>query len=161
MKNGLSVAIVGATGAVGQEFLRLFELREFPVDTLKLLASERSVGKTSLFKGEPYTVELAEKSSFEGVDVAFFSAGATRSRELVPAALAAPVFIFLKHISFDMSRKGLSAGADDSVGRATPAFSVRWHPAFHVRPYRNNACPSIIRATSRGFSHAIPRLGMS
>ena len=93
MNNGLSVAIVGATGAVGQEFLRLFELRNFPVSNLKLLASARSVGKTSSFNGKDYLIELAEPSAFEGVDVAFFSAGATRSKELVPAALKAGALV--------------------------------------------------------------------
>ena len=93
MKKGLSVAIVGATGAVGQEFLRLFEVRGFPVGSLKLLASERSVGKTSDFNGKSYPIELAEESAFEGVDVAFFSAGATRSRQLVPAALKAGALV--------------------------------------------------------------------
>lgn len=93
MNKGLSVAIVGATGAVGQEFLRLFELRNFPVESLKLLASARSVGKTSLFNGKEYPIEVAEPSAFDGVDVAFFSAGATRSKELVPAALEAGALV--------------------------------------------------------------------
>ena len=93
MKKGLSVAIVGATGAVGQEFLRLFEIRNFPVSSLKLLASQRSVGKTSEFNGKQYPIELAEESAFEGVDVAFFSAGASRSRQLAPAALKAGALV--------------------------------------------------------------------
>lgn len=85
----LTVAIVGATGAVGREFLKIFEARDFPVGSLKLLASERSAGKQLLFKDEPVCIEVAQPDSFSGVDVAFFSAGASRSRSLVPAALAA------------------------------------------------------------------------
>ncbi len=93
MNKGLSVAIVGATGAVGQEFLRLFDLRDFPVRDLRLLASKRSEGKTSTFKGVEYTIHEAKSDSFENVDVAFFSAGASRSRELVPHALKAGALV--------------------------------------------------------------------
>ncbi len=85
----LSVAIVGATGAVGREFLKIFESRNFPVGSLKLLASERSAGKQLWFKDAPVCIEVAQADSFSGVDVAFFSAGATRSKALVPAALRA------------------------------------------------------------------------
>ncbi len=88
-----SVAIVGATGAVGMEFLRLFEQRNFPVDKLTLLASERSVGKLISFKGTDYAVQLATPSAFSGVTVAFFSAGATRSRELATAAMEAGALV--------------------------------------------------------------------
>jgi len=85
----LSVAVVGATGAVGREFLKIFASRDFPVGSLKLLASERSAGKQLWFKDAPVCIEVAEPDSFSGVDVAFFSAGASRSRALVPAALRA------------------------------------------------------------------------
>ena len=85
----LTVAIVGATGAVGREFLKIFEAHNFPVGNLKLLASERSAGKQLTFNDEPICIEVASPESFDGVDVAFFSAGATRSRKLVPAALKA------------------------------------------------------------------------
>jgi aspartate-semialdehyde dehydrogenase len=97
-----SVAIVGATGAVGQEFLRLFEERNFPVGNLKLLASERSVGKKMSFKGKDYTIELAQPSAFAGVDVAFFSAGATRSKELIPHALKAGALVLDNSSAFRM-----------------------------------------------------------
>jgi aspartate-semialdehyde dehydrogenase len=93
VKNGLSVAIVGATGAVGQEFLRLFEERQFPVRSMKLLASARSIGKTSDFRGQTVTIEEALPTSFEGVDVAFFSAGASRSKLLAPYAIAAGALV--------------------------------------------------------------------
>ena len=93
VNKGLSVAIVGATGAVGQEFLRLFEERGFPVESLRLLASAKSVGKETFYKGQKYAIEEATPDVFEGVDVAFFSAGASRSKLLAPAALAAGALV--------------------------------------------------------------------
>ena len=98
----LKVAIVGATGAVGGEFLQLFSERNFPVSELRLLASKNSVGKTLSFGGNPVSVEEATTTSFEGIDVAFFSAGATRSRELIPAALAAGALVIDNSSAFRM-----------------------------------------------------------
>ena len=66
MKN---VAILGATGAVGREMLKVLEERNFPIAKLKLLASERSVGKLIPFKGENIAVELADENAFEGIDI--------------------------------------------------------------------------------------------
>lgn len=100
--SNLNVAVVGATGAVGGEFLRLFAEREFPVGGLKLLASERSVGKTATFKGREYPVELACEEAFKGVDVAFFSAGAGRSKQFAPAALAAGAVVVDNSSAFRM-----------------------------------------------------------
>lgn len=105
VKTGYSVAVVGATGAVGQEFLRLFIERDFPVASLKLLASERSVGKMYEFKGQEIAVEEATPESFEGVDVAFFSAGATRSKALVPAAVEAGTLVIDNSSAFRMDEK--------------------------------------------------------
>ena len=102
MQTGYSVAVVGATGAVGQEFLRLFTERDFPITSLKLLASERSVGKTFTFQNKELIVEEATASAFEGVDVAFFSAGATRSRSLAPAAVAAGALVVDNSSAFRM-----------------------------------------------------------
>ena len=73
------IAIAGATGAVGTEFLRLLELRDFPMKSLKLLASARSAGRKIDFRGESLEVEELPPSSFRGVDLAFFSAGGGRS----------------------------------------------------------------------------------
>ncbi|CAN5605667.1 aspartate-semialdehyde dehydrogenase [soil metagenome] len=100
--SGLRVAVVGATGAVGGEFLRLFEERNFPVRELRLLASERSVGKHLMFKGEEVPITLAEPDAFAGVDVAFFSAGATRSKALAPAALDAGALVIDNSSAFRM-----------------------------------------------------------
>jgi aspartate-semialdehyde dehydrogenase len=87
MGNSLNVAVLGATGAVGQEFVRLFEQRKWPINELRLLASERSVGKRQAFAGTDLCVELAAPEAFAGIDVAFFSAGASRSREFAPEAV--------------------------------------------------------------------------
>src|SRR5690349_12847101 len=102
VSSGFSVAIVGATGAVGGEFLRLFEERDFPISSIRLLASERSVGKKLLFKGRELVVEEATPDAFEGIDYAFFSAGASRSRSLVPAALAAGATVIDNSSAFRM-----------------------------------------------------------
>ncbi len=102
MNSPLTVAIVGATGAVGQEFLSLFESRRFPVGDLRLLASARSAGRKASFMGTEYTIGEATPDAFEGVDVAFFSAGATRSRDLVPAALAAGALVVDNSSAFRM-----------------------------------------------------------
>lgn len=96
------MAIVGATGAVGNEFLRLFEERNFPIASLKLLASERSVGKTAMYKGQTFVIEEAKPDSFAGVDFAFFSAGASRSRALVPAAVEAGAYVIDNSSAFRM-----------------------------------------------------------
>lgn len=100
--NAKNIAIVGATGAVGVEILRVLERRNFPVASLKLLASARSVGKTLEFKGKAYPVEELKASAFKGVDIAFFSAGATRSREFVPAAKEAGCVVIDNSSAFRM-----------------------------------------------------------
>jgi aspartate-semialdehyde dehydrogenase len=84
-----SVAIVGATGAVGSVMLRVLEERGFPVTRLVALASERSVGRELDYLGKPVRVERLGEDSFEGVDIALFSAGAARSRAYAPAAVEA------------------------------------------------------------------------
>jgi aspartate-semialdehyde dehydrogenase len=88
MSAAVNVAIVGATGAVGQEFLTVLAERDFPIRQLKLLASARSAGKRVEFRGETYTVEVLTKDSFDGVQIAFFSAGGSVSKEFAPAAVA-------------------------------------------------------------------------
>ncbi|MBF0950616.1 MAG: aspartate-semialdehyde dehydrogenase, partial [Alloprevotella tannerae] len=77
----MRVAIVGASGAVGQEFLRVLTERNFPVDELLLLGSPHSAGRTYTFKGRDYEVKLLqENDDFRGVDVAFVSAGGSASK---------------------------------------------------------------------------------
>ncbi|WZY01551.1 aspartate-semialdehyde dehydrogenase [Bacillus sp. FSL W7-1360] len=81
------MAVVGATGAVGEQILHILEERQFPIATLKLLSSKRSAGKRVLFKGQPYIVEEATPNAFDGVDIAIFSAGGSVSKALVPEAV--------------------------------------------------------------------------
>ena len=87
MRKTYTVAVVGATGAVGTEMLRVLEERRFPVGKLRLLASERSTGRQLAFNGSRHRVEALRKRSFDGVDVALFSAGAARSLEFGPEAV--------------------------------------------------------------------------
>ncbi|WP_152392521.1 aspartate-semialdehyde dehydrogenase [Paenibacillus guangzhouensis] len=81
-----NVAVVGATGAVGEQILGLLEKRNFPINQLKLLSSARSAGTKITFKGQDITVEEAKPESFEGVEIALFSAGGDVSKALAPAA---------------------------------------------------------------------------
>ena len=86
----LTVAIVGATGAVGAELIACLERRGFPVGELRLLASPRSAGQTLSFRGAPVTVQALDEDSFDGVDLALFSAGASVSRYRTARALGSP-----------------------------------------------------------------------
>ena len=86
MSQKLHVAIVGATGAVGIELLKLLTKRNFPVDKLTLLASARSAGKTLPFAGESLAVQELTEESFKGVDLALFSAGGSISKKYAPIA---------------------------------------------------------------------------
>lgn len=88
-KSGYTVAVVGATGAVGTEMIDVLEERAFPVEKLMPLASSRSAGGTVTFKGEAIPVQVLTKDSFAGVDIALFSAGADISREFAPIAAKA------------------------------------------------------------------------
>ena len=87
MSRKYTVAIVGATGAVGVEMIKVLERRQFPVEKLVLLASARSVGKTLPFHGEPVAVQELTEDSFAGVDIALFSAGGGISRKFAPFAV--------------------------------------------------------------------------
>lgn len=105
MSSKYNVAIVGATGAVGVELIKTLEKRNFPVNSLKLLASAKSVGKKLPFKGEWLTVEELKESSFLGVDIALFSAGAARSREFAPAAKKAGAVMIDNSSAFRMAKE--------------------------------------------------------
>jgi len=99
----LTVAIVGATGAVGTEFLRVLEQRGFPVGRLKLLASARSAGRRLTFRGEEHTVEELTEDSFAGVDLALFSAGGSISKTYAPAAVGAGATVVDNSSAFRMA----------------------------------------------------------
>jgi len=84
-----NVAVAGATGAVGQTMIKVLEERNFPVKDIRLLASERSVGKKLKFKGEEIPVQKLDHDSFKGIDIALFSAGGDRSLTFAPSAAKA------------------------------------------------------------------------
>ncbi len=84
---GVNVAVVGVTGAVGTEMLRVLERRDFPVDELRPLASSRSAGKSVLFRGKEVQVQELTADSFDGMNIGLFSAGGGISKEFVPYAI--------------------------------------------------------------------------
>ncbi len=98
----LRVAVVGATGAVGEEMLRVLETRQFPVSDLVPLASERSRGRSVAFRGKPVDIRVLGKESFQGIDLALFSAGASISREFAPQAVRAGAVVVDNSSAFRM-----------------------------------------------------------
>jgi len=102
MSKSYTVAVVGATGAVGIEMIETLEKRNFPVKKLRLYASERSVGKTLKFRGENIPVELLTPNIFGGVDFALFSAGASRSKEFAAPAVGAGCVVIDNSSAFRM-----------------------------------------------------------
>ncbi len=101
-RENYNVAVVGATGAVGQEMIKILGERNFPVAGLKLLASERSHGKELDFRGEKIRVEELSKNSFKGINIALFSAGGERSREFAPKAADAGAVVVDNSSAFRM-----------------------------------------------------------
>jgi aspartate-semialdehyde dehydrogenase len=97
-----AVAVVGATGAVGSEMLRVLEQRAFPVRELRALASAGSVGRQVTFRGAPVDVHELRHDAFAGIDLALFSAGAERSREFAPAAVRAGAVVIDNSSAFRM-----------------------------------------------------------
>jgi aspartate-semialdehyde dehydrogenase len=102
MASGLTVAVVGVTGAVGQTTLKLLDERKFPVKALRVFASERSVGKTVTFKGETIRIGKLGPEAFRGVDIALFSAGSSQSKEYAPQAVKAGAVVVDKSSAFRM-----------------------------------------------------------
>ncbi len=86
-KDHCNVALAGATGAVGNEMLKILNERNFPINELRLLASSRSAGKTINYAGKNYTVRELKHDSFKDIDIALFSAGASISKEFAPFAI--------------------------------------------------------------------------
>src|SRR5256885_851365 len=97
-----NVAIVGATGAVGQEFLTVLAERNFPMKSLRLLASARSAGKSVEFAGKTHQVEELKHDSFKDVQIAFFSAGGSISKEFAPSAVKAGAIVIDNTSAFRM-----------------------------------------------------------
>lgn len=96
------VAIVGASGAVGQEFIKVLEKRNFPLSGLTLLASERSAGKKLSFRGEDLEIEKLTADSFRNIDIALFSAGGSISKEFAPTAVQAGAIVVDNSSAFRM-----------------------------------------------------------
>lgn len=96
------IAIVGATGAVGEQMLRVLEQRQFPIASLRLLASARSAGTELSFQGQTIFVEELKKESFSGVDIALFSAGGEISKQFVPHAVNAGTVVIDNSSAFRM-----------------------------------------------------------
>ncbi|MHC4124249.1 MAG: aspartate-semialdehyde dehydrogenase [Planctomycetota bacterium] len=99
---GCNLAIAGVTGAVGQEFLAILQQRDFPFDSVKMLASSRSAGKTIEFKTKKYIVEELTEKSFDGIDIALFSAGGDRSKQFAPPAAKAGAVVVDNSSAFRM-----------------------------------------------------------
>ena len=121
------VAILGATGAVGQEFIRLIEERNFPYSTLKLLASARSAGKKMTVNGQEYTIEEAKPESFDGVDIGLF-AGGSISKELGPEAAKRGCVVIDNSSTFRM---------DPEVPLVVPEVNpedISWHKNIIANP---------------------------
>lgn len=104
-KNKYSLAIAGATGAVGREMLEILGERNFPVQDIVLLASERSEGERLQFSGKSRTVKKLTRDSFEEVDIALFSAGSERSLEFAPAAVKSGAVVIDNSSAFRMDPK--------------------------------------------------------
>lgn len=122
------VAIAGATGAVGTEFLRLLEERDFPLASLRLLASSRSAGKQIPFRGEALEVEALNAGSFDNIDIAFFSAGGGRSKDFAPHATEAGAVVIDNSSAFRL---------DPTVPLVVPEVNgedVSWHRGIIANP---------------------------
>ena len=124
----VNVAVVGATGAVGQEFLNVLAERNFPIKNLRLLASARSAGKKVEFKGQTYTIEELTKDSFKDIKIALFSAGGSISKEFAPAAVAAGAIVVDNSSAFRMKE-----GIPLVVPEVNPE-AIHKHPGLIANP---------------------------
>ena len=127
-KDKYVVAVVGATGAVGNEMVSILEERNFPVDRLRLFASERSEGETIEFHDEAIRVEVLREDVFEGIDIALFSAGAERSKHYAPIAVRAGCVVVDNSSAWRM---------DPEVPLVVPEVNpedLRWHRGIIANP---------------------------
>jgi len=128
MNRSPHVAVVGATGAVGIEMIRTLERRQFPVRRLTLLASARSVGKPLTFRGQTVQVQELREDSFEGIDLALFSAGGSISKRFAPLAVQSGCVVVDNSSAFRM---------DDTVPLVVPeinAGDIRQHRGIIANP---------------------------
>jgi aspartate-semialdehyde dehydrogenase len=123
-----NVAILGATGAVGQTMIKVLEERNFPVNEIKFLASERSAGKEVEYYGMKYKVEAVCEEAFENVDIALFSAGGERSKKWAPIAVSKGAVVIDNSSAFRM---------DPEVPLVVPEVNpedVKWHKGIIANP---------------------------
>ena len=140
-----TVAVLGATGAVGQEMLKVLEERDFPVGKLIPLASARSAGKTLKFKGEDVTIELACDEAFEGVDIVLGAAENDIAKQFAPAIVKAGAVFVDNSSAFRM---------DPKVPLIVPEVNpedVKWHSGIISNPN----CSTIITVTAVNALNAI------
>jgi aspartate-semialdehyde dehydrogenase len=142
------VAIVGATGAVGVELIRCLEQRRFPVAELRLLASARSAGKTLKFRGESVPVRELKEDSFEGVQIALFSAGASTSKRYAPIAVRAGATVIDNSSAFRM---------DPQVPLVVPEINAQALKGHHGIIANPNCC-AIISITPLWPVHEVNRI---
>ncbi|MEN2995090.1 MAG: aspartate-semialdehyde dehydrogenase [Thermodesulfovibrio sp.] len=122
------VAVVGATGAVGNEMISILEERDFPVESLRLFASERSEGVLLKFKGQDIPVETLKEDSFYGIDIALFSAGAERSKIWAPIAVRSGCVVIDNSSQWRM---------DPDVPLVVPEVNLqdlKWHKGIIANP---------------------------
>ncbi len=143
-----NVAIVGATGAVGQEFLTVLAERNFPLTGLKLLASARSAGKKATFKGREYIIEELTADSFKDIRFAFFSAGGSISKEFAPAAVKAGAVVIDNTSAFRMKE-----GVPLVVPEVNPE-AIRKHNGLIANPN----CSTIIMNVPTWPLHQVNRI---
>jgi len=128
-----NIAIVGATGAVGREFVGCIEARGVPVKSLKLLASARSAGQKQMFRGQELTIEELKDDSFNGVDIALFSAGSGISKQYAPIAVKAGCVVVDNSSAFR---------ADPAIPLVVPEINAR-RIADHKGIIANPNCSAI------------------
>jgi len=145
--SSLRVAVVGVTGAVGQEMLSVLETRRFPVGELVPLASERSRGKKVDFAGSKVDVRVLDRSSFEGIDLALFSAGGSISKELAPVAAKAGALVVDNSSAFRM---------DPEVPLIVPEVNAGAIPSRGI--IANPNCTTIILVVAIAPIHALSPL---
>ncbi|MCX5758900.1 MAG: aspartate-semialdehyde dehydrogenase, partial [Candidatus Hydrogenedentes bacterium] len=122
------VAVVGATGLVGNRMLQMLEERDFPVKSIKFLASERSKGKTLTFRGETVPVEVLAEDSFKGVEIALFSAGGGTSKKFAPCAAKDGCVVIDNSSSWRM---------DPEMPLVVPEVNpddIKWHKGIIANP---------------------------
>jgi len=148
MSKMYNVAVAGATGAVGVEMVKTLEKRNFPVKSLKLLASSRSAGKTAMFRGEEIVIEKLNHNSFKGVDIALFSAGGDISKEYARSVVDAGAVMIDNSSAFRML---------DNVPLVIPEVNpedIKWHQGIIANPN----CSTIIMLVAVAPLHRAGKL---